>query len=290
MANPKDVFSFSGVNDILDVELTADDGPRLYYQVFYREGSGSWLALYPKSFKLPTVSLDGGGEIKVLVITDDHTFDDGDYAVSKEYAAQKLNGDYVNELLRAIRSNPAASISSPLGVLKNGLCLAQSLRYIMDREDPDIILNLGDTTGIGAGYKWQGLGLPTVGLTDKDFDNISYTLWMRMRKMYSAITPHVPMYLAQGNHDGEEQWNPARLHARDWRQRLFTMPDDSTYPEGGHPDGMYYGFSWGSDSHGPRRRAVPHAAYDGLHGRPLSGHARRLDSRGGPATVVRADR
>ena len=25
------------------------------------------------------------------------------------------------------------------------------------------------------------------------------------------------------------------------------MPDDRTYPEGGHPDGLYYAFSWGSD-------------------------------------------
>jgi hypothetical protein len=247
LANPKDIFTFNGVENILDAELTAGDIPRLFYQVFYREGSGPWQALFPKSVKLPTVALDGGAEIKVLLIGDDHTFDDGDYSVPPDLKVAKLNGDYVNVLLRGIRFDPSAVLPTPLSGLKNGLCLAQALRYIMANEDPDLVINLGDTNGIGAGYKWQGLGLPTVGLTDADYDNISHVLWLRMRKMYSAITPHVPMYIAQGNHDGEEQWNPLRSRAREWRSRLFAMPDDLTYPEGGHPDGMYYAFSWGSD-------------------------------------------
>lgn len=247
LSSPKDVFTFYGVENILDMELSAGEIPRLFYQVLYREGSGSWQALFPKSVKLPTTPLDNGGEIKVLLIADDHTFDDGDYDVPPNLRGSKLSGDYVNELLRGIRFNPAEVLGTPLGALKNGLCLANTLRYIMANEEPDLVINLGDTNGIGAGYKWQGLGLPTVGLTDKDYDYISYVLWLRMRKMYSAITPHVPMYIAQGNHDGEEQWNPLRFRARDWRGRLFAMPDDKTYPEGGHPDGLYYAFSWGSD-------------------------------------------
>jgi 3',5'-cyclic AMP phosphodiesterase CpdA len=248
LADAKDVFTFNGVENILDIELTAGDIPRLFYQVLYREGTGPWQGLFPKSVKLPTVALDGGTEIRVLLIGDDHTFDDGDYSVPPELAVAKLSGDYVNELLRGIRFDPAAVLTTPLSGLRNGLCLAQALRYIMANEDPDLIINLGDTNGIGAAYKWEGLGLPTVGLTDADYDNISRILWLRMRKMYSAITPHVPMYIAQGNHDGEEQWNPLRFRAREWRGRLFAMPDDRTYPEGGHADGMYYAFSWGSDS------------------------------------------
>jgi 3',5'-cyclic AMP phosphodiesterase CpdA len=248
LSSTNDVSTFYGVEDILDAELSAGDIPRLYYQVLYREGSGSWLALFPKSVKLPTNALESGGEIKVLLIGDDHTFDDGDYTVPPEYKAAKLSGEYVNDILRGIRFNPGEPLRTSAESLRNGFCLAQSLRYIMASEDPDLVINLGDTTGIGAGYKWQGLGLPTVGLTDKDYDYISYVLWLRMRKMYSAITPHVPMYIAQGNHDGEEQWNPLRFRARYWRSRLFAMPDDKTYPEGGHPDGLYYAFSWGSDA------------------------------------------
>ncbi len=243
----KDVFTFYGVGDILDVELTAGDIPRLYYQVLYREGSGAWQALFPKSVKLPTVSLEEGGEIKVILFGDDHTFDDGDYIVPDSLKAAKLSGDYVNEILRNVRFNPENPSRSDADSLRNGLCLAQSLRYIMAHEDPDLLINLGDTNGIGAGYKWPGLGLPTEGLTDREYDDISHVLWLRMRKMYSAITPHMPMFLAQGNHDGEEQWNPLQFRAREWRSRLFAMPDDRTYPEGGHPDGRYFAFSWGSD-------------------------------------------
>ncbi len=247
LSNPQDVFTFYGVDNILDVELAAGDIPRLFYQVIYRDGSGPWQALFPKSVKLPTVSLEDGGEIKVILFGDDHTFDDGDYAVPDSLKASKLSGDYVNEILRNARFNPENPVRSPADSLRNGLCLAQSLRYIMAHEDPDLLINLGDTNGLGAGYKWPGLGLPTEGLTDKDYDSISRLLWLRMRKMYSAITPHIPMFIAQGNHDGEEQWNPARNRAREWRSRLFAMPDDRTYPEGGHPDGSYFAFSWGGD-------------------------------------------
>lgn len=247
LAGSKDVYTYYGVDNILDVELTAGDIPRLYYQVQYREGSGPWLALFPKSVKLPTVSLEDRGEIKVLLLGDDHTFDDGDYAVPDGLKASKLNGDYVNEILRNYRFSPNNPSRTPAEDLRNGMCLAHSLRYIMANEDPDLLIHLGDTNGLGAGYKWSGLGLPTANLTDKDYDYICYVLWLRMRKMYSAVTPHVPMFIAQGNHDGEEQWNPTRFRAREWRCRLFAMPDDRTYPEGGHPDGLYYAFSWGSD-------------------------------------------
>jgi hypothetical protein len=247
LANTKDVFTFYGVENILDAELSVGDVPRLFYQVLHREGSGAWKALSPKSVKLPTVSLENGGEIKVILIADDHTFDDADYVVPAGLAGSKLSGDYVNDLLRGLRFNPSEVLNTPLRSLRSGFCLASTLRYIMANEDPDLIIHLGDTNGIGAGYKWPGLGLPAVGLTDKDYDYISHLLWLRMRKIYSAVTPHVPMYIAQGNHDGEEQWNPLRFRARQWRQQLFAMPDDRTYPEGGHPDGIYYAFSWGSD-------------------------------------------
>jgi hypothetical protein len=246
LANPRDIFTYYGVDDILDVELTGWESPRLYYQIYYREGA-TWRRLFPKSVKLPTVSLEDGGEIKVILIGDDHTFDDGDYAVPDSLKASKLSGDYVNEILRNVRFDPNNPVRSAADSLRNGLCLAQSLRYIMAHEDPDLVINLGDTNGIGAGYKWPGLGLPTENLTDKEYNDISYVLWLRMRKMYSAITPHVPMFIAQGNHDGEEQWNPLRSRACEWRNRLFAMPTDQTYPEGGHPDGLYYAFSWGSD-------------------------------------------
>ncbi len=247
LAATKDVMTFYGVGDILETEFFAGDIPRLYYQVLYREGGESWKALAPKSVKLPAV-LDRGGELKVILLSDDHTFDDGDCLVSDDLKAAKLSGDYVNTLLRELRFNPLLRPQTALRHLKNGLCLAHALRYIMASEDPDLIINLGDTTGIGASYKWAGLGLPTVGLTDKEYDYISHTLWLRMRKLYSGLTPYVPVLIAQGNHDGEEQWTSARFRAGEWRKKLFPTPDDRTYPEGGHPDGLYYALSLGTDN------------------------------------------
>jgi 3',5'-cyclic AMP phosphodiesterase CpdA len=246
LAAAKDVITYYGVGDILETDLFAGDIPRLYYQVLYREGGAAWKALAPRSVKIPA-GLDRGGELKVILLADDHTFDDGDYAVPDELKAAKLSGDYVNTLLRELRFNPLLKPQTPLRNLKNGLSLAHALRYIMANEDPDLIINLGDTTGIGAAYKWAGLGLPTVGLTDREYDDISHTLWLRMRKIYSGLTPYVPFVVAQGNHDGEEQWNPARFRAGEWRKRLFPMPDDRTFPEGGHPDGLYYALSLGTD-------------------------------------------
>jgi 3',5'-cyclic AMP phosphodiesterase CpdA len=250
LSKTNDILSFTGVRDILDVELFGGDSRRLYYQVLYREGSAAWKALSAKSFKLPNANLTGGGEIKVLLISDDHTFDDADCPVPDTHKAIKLSGDYVNEFMKKLRSDPNFVPDKPLGALKNGLCLAQTLRYIMAYEDPDLIFNLGDTNGIGASYKWEKLGLPapSPNLTERDYDTICRILWLRMRKMYSALTPWVPMYIAQGNHDGEEQWNDAKLKALDWRKKLFDMPNQSTSPDGGNPDGQYYAFSWGSDA------------------------------------------
>ena len=245
------VLSFTGVRDILDLEITGGESRRLFYQVLYREGNAAWKALSPKSFKLPNASLAGGDEIKILLISDDHTFDDADYPVPESHKAIKLSGDYVNEFMKKLRADPRSKPENPLGALKNGFCLAQTLRYIMAYEDPDVMLNLGDTNGIGAGYKWEKLGLPspTSGLTEKDHDHICRILWLRMRKIYSSVTPSVPMYIALGNHDGEEQWNSSRIKARDWRRRLFDMPDHASSSEGGHPDGQYYALSLGGDVH-----------------------------------------
>jgi 3',5'-cyclic AMP phosphodiesterase CpdA len=247
LSSTNDVQSFSGIEDRLDFTLSGYSSPRLYYQVMYREGQGNWKALAPKSVKLPGVDLDAGGEIKVVLISDDHTFDDGDYGVPDSYKAIKLNGDYVNEFMKGLKTNPSWEPVEPLARLKNGFFLAKALRRILYAEDPDFIIHLGDTNGINASYSWAGLGLPWSNLKDEDYDYIVRTLWLRVRKMYSAVTPSIPMYVALGNHDGEEAWNGLRFKAREWRQKYFPLPGSQIYPEGGHENGNYYAFSWGAD-------------------------------------------
>lgn len=242
-----DVQSFFGVEGSLDCTLSAPDIPRLHYQVQYREGQGPWKALSPRSFRLPNSSLQSGGRVQAIFIGDDHNFDDGDYSLPEEYRQTKISGDYVNEVLKKIRTNPNADPGYPINRLMNGFYLARAIRYIMNYEDPDVVILLGDTTGIGSSYRWKAWGLPYENLTEADRDYIARTLWLRMRKVYSGLTPYMPVYITLGNHDGEEGWNSLRFRSRQWRSKYFPLPDQTTYPEGGHPDGNYYAFSWGAD-------------------------------------------
>ena len=247
LSQTTDVQSFTGVEGSLDVLLTGGDIPRLYYQVQYREGQGGWKAMSPRSFRLPNTDLQKGGRVQALFIADDHNFDDGDYAVPDPYKTTKITGDYVNDILRALRTNPHADPGFPLNKLMNGFYLAKAIQHILNYEDPDFVVLLGDSTGIGASYRWKSWGFPDGNLTEADRDYIARTLWLRMRKVYSGLTPSMPVYMAMGNHDGEEGWNSLRFKSKEWRSQYFPLPVQTTYPEGGHPDGNFYAFSWGSD-------------------------------------------
>jgi 3',5'-cyclic AMP phosphodiesterase CpdA len=250
LASANAVHSYSGVTDSLTVPLSGNDSDRLHYQVQFRREGGSWSALSPKSFRLPNTRLSNGGVVRALVISDDHTFDDADPEMPASHREMMLNGDYVNEFLRRLRVNPSWTPERPLQKLVNGFSLARAMRHILETEDPDFIINLGDTTGIGSSYRFKALGLPESPSTDEERDFVARTLWLRMRKLYSALTPSMPMFIALGNHDGEESWNSLRFRARHWRTNYFPLPREGTYAEGGHPQGNYYAFTWGGDSDG----------------------------------------
>ncbi|MBN2198744.1 MAG: metallophosphoesterase [Candidatus Aminicenantes bacterium] len=244
------VHSYSGVTDSLTVPLSGNESERLYYQVQFRKSGGSWSALSPKSFRLPNARLSQGRHVRVLVFADDHTFDDVDPELPSSHQELMRSGDYVNEFLRHLRDKPDWTPESPLQRLVNGFELARAMRHVLEAEDPDFLIHLGDTTGIGASYRFKALGLPEYPATDQERALIARTLWLRMRKLYSALTPSLPMFIALGNHDGEEGWNSLRAAAREWRLKYFPLPTDRTYPEGGHPQGNYYAFTWGADEDG----------------------------------------
>jgi len=247
LANPRETLSYTGVSGTFNTVIHGYDSPRLYYQVQYREGQQSWKALPPRNFKLPNARLREGGRVQALFIADDHNFDDGDYGVTPEYRQTKITGDYMVDFLKGLRRNTQWLPAYPLDKFKFSLALIRAVRYILAHEDPDFLVNLGDTNGIGASYRWESWGLPFRNLTDSDYDYIAKTLWLRMRKAFAGLTPNMPTYIALGNHDGDENWNSGRFRAKYWRQQFFTLPDQATYPEGGHPEGNYYAFSWGSD-------------------------------------------
>jgi hypothetical protein len=247
LAAPRETLSFTGVQGALETVMHGADAPRQYYQVQYREGSGAWKALPPRNFKLPNARLQSGGKIQAVFIGDDHAFDDADVAVTPDLKATKISGDFFCDFLRNLKTNVAWLPSNALANMANALSLSKAIRQILLTEDPDVAINLGDSTGIGAEYRWENWGLPFQNLTPANYEYIARTLWYRMRKAYSGLTPNMPTLIALGNHDGEEGYNPARAYAASWRQKLFTQPDASAYPEGGHPNGNYYALTLGAD-------------------------------------------
>ncbi len=247
LANPLESLSFTGVKTSFDTVLRGYDSPRLHYQIQYREGQGIWKAHPPRSFKLPNTSLTSGGQVQAILLGDDHTFDDADYSLPEAYRKTRITGDYFVDFLRGMRSDPKWYPDPPLDALKFSYLLIRGIYQVLANEDPDFFINMGDCNGIGSGYKWQNWGLPHQNLTDADFDYISRTLWLRIRKAFSGLTPNMPVFFVLGNHDGESSWDAARFRAREWRNKLFPLPTRTTYDEGGHPDGNYYGFTWGSD-------------------------------------------
>jgi predicted phosphodiesterase len=247
LANPREYLSFTGVQGPIEAVMHGFDAPRQYYQIQYREGAGAWKALPPRNFKLPNARLQSGGSIQAVFIGDDHTFDDADVAVTTDLKATKISGDFFCDFLRNLKSNAAWRPSNALANMTNSLSLIKAIRQILISEDPDLAINLGDSTGIGSEYRWENWGLPFKNLTDANYDYIARTLWYRMRKAFSGLTPNMPTLMVLGNHDGEEGYNPARSYAKSWRQKLFPQPDSSTYPEGGHPDGNYYALTLGAN-------------------------------------------
>ncbi len=245
---PRETLSFTGVTGSLDTVLHGYDSPRLYYQVQYREGgTGAWKALSPRNFKLPNARLLSGGQVQAVLIGDDHTFDDADVAVTADLKATKITGDFFCDFLRGLKSDASWLPSNALANMANSLSLIKTIRQILNSEDPDLFMNMGDTTGIGAEYRWEAWGLPYKNLTSSDYDYIARTLWLRMRKAYSGLTPNMPTLTVLGNHDGEEGYNPARTSAKAWRQKYFPSPEAGAYPESGHADGNYFALTRSGD-------------------------------------------
>ena len=247
LATTMDVQSFAGVKDSLDLQIRGYDSPRLYYQVQYRVGQDAWKALPPRNFKIPNAKLQNGGQINAFFIGDDHNFDDGSVNVPPEYIQTKITGDYFFDFLNILRSNRNSEPSAPLNRLNFSFYLIHGLYHILASEDPDFIVNLGDSNGIGAKHRWESWGLPFKNLTETGYDYIARVLWLRSRKAFSAVTPNMPVYWALGNHDGEGARSEERAKAKLYRQKYFQFPTGVTHPEGGHPDGNYFAFTWGAD-------------------------------------------
>lgn len=245
---------YSSVKDSLSIPLTGLFwGPEFHYRLEYRDSGskGLWRAAPERRVKTPAAFIHLG-RLEVMLIGDDHTFDDADLGSrvveNRVLRELRLSGDYVNLFLGELARNSSyfPEGGTDLAKMTNGYCLARMIHHIRQSEDPDFVIILGDTTGIGASYKWKGLGLknPTDGLTDVEYDRYSGLFWLRMRKMLSALTPHIPVYIALGNHDGESGYDRARPWAGKYRKKLFPQPG---LRQGGSVEENYFPLIWGRD-------------------------------------------
>jgi 3',5'-cyclic AMP phosphodiesterase CpdA len=240
---------YSGVNESLEVPITnVNRLSILTYRIEYREiGERTWKSTPLRTVKTPMHYVNTG-RIEVILIGDDHTPDDADMGSTVLYDEElrrlRLNGDYVNRFIKKLRGNPDyyPEAGSEYAKLMNGFTLASTLNYIHKNENPDFIINLGDHRG-GFGHKWPGLGLKDqFDITDQERDQYMKIFRLGTRKIYSVLSPEIPIYWALGNHDGEMGYGRTRNSAMPYRKKYFKLPGLST---GGSSDENYYFVPWG---------------------------------------------
>ncbi|MBW2307416.1 MAG: metallophosphoesterase [Deltaproteobacteria bacterium] len=101
---------------------------------------------------------------------------------------------------------------------------------------PEFLLMLGDNI-----QTFTSHGGP---MSDPRYGPLLYLL---LRRGLGNLPSSVPVFMVNGNWEGENGWHPAR--EREWarlaRKTFIPNPDATTYPEGGSGNGDYYGFTWG---------------------------------------------
>lgn len=242
------VSSFYGVRDSLDIpfhNLYRD--PFFSYRIEYKETQeGSWKSTPQRTVKTPCVSLDKR-QIEVIFIGDDHIPDDAD---SPDNPLQdetlrylRVTGEATNYFLKKILANPHFVPQGQERHLMNAFCMASTLHHIYLHESPDLIVDLGDHLG-GFGHKWEGLGLKNQhSVTAQENDSYEKMFRIATRKVFSALSPTIPIYWTLGNHDGEAGFLSTLVPATKYRKKYFRLPGAA---EGGSPDQNYYSLFWGA--------------------------------------------
>jgi len=185
--------SFYGLNDSLEIPILLQwHTSRFHYKIEYKESKESaWRSTPKRSVNVPGSS----SKTKIIFISDDHYFDD------------------------AGLSNPDQSI-----------CLNNTIAQIQ-KENPDLIINLGDT-GLAAGHRWEQLGLKSQHqATLAEIDQYEKLFRINQRKIFSALTPTVPIYWVLGNHDNEAGFNRTRESAVKYRKKYWKQPQNSSSDE-----------------------------------------------------------
>lgn len=214
----------NGVKSSTDIGF-AFEGPKLSYSVQYRENSGRWKEVGPYTSKTPDKDLKNGDKIEIIVIGDDHSYADLRWAENTEFWRRMiLNGDYIPELIRRINEDPRY-LPDDWRQFPFGCNISHAQRHILLNEDPDLIINLGDTAGLETTVRERGWGIDLEKYKDeKYFNKGAKLLWERYRRAWEALMPWVSYYVAIGNHEGEEGFDPMREHSVRHRKRVLRQP------------------------------------------------------------------
>lgn len=247
------VFSYTGVSDSLDIpfeNLYRD--PFFTYRLEYKDiHEGIWKSTPERVVKTPCVSLEEK-DIEIILVGDDHFPDDADDPSNPLQDSKlrnlRITGESVNYFLKKIQASSAYVPQGEERRLMNAFCLASFIHQIMLHENPDFITILGDHHG-GFGHKWEGLGLKRQhATTEEERDQYVKTFRIATRKIFSALSPTIPIYWALGNHDGEAGFFGTRVPAIKYRKKYFKLPGESV---GGAPDENYYSVLWGTKEGNP---------------------------------------
>lgn len=241
--------TFYGIEDNLDMTFIPDPALLFFrYRIEYKNSTDSrWLST-PERKVRSFSSFAEEENFTAVIIGDDHTPDDADaensILVDDRLRELRLNGDYVNMFMKKILADPEYRPNSDEEEWKlvNGYTLASTILHILQNEKPNLIIHCGDHRG-GFGHKWPGLGLKNQ-YEASDSDIAAYMKIFRMgtRKIFSALTPEVPVYWALGNHDGEAGYHHFQPWAAHYRKKYFKLPGIET---GNSPDENYYSLVWG---------------------------------------------
>lgn len=242
-------LSYSSVNDSLHIPFkNVYKDPYLNYRIEYKSvHESNWRSTPVRTVKTP-VTLLSQKDIEIIMISDDHFPDDADSSLDRlqdEYLRQiRLTGESVNYFLEKLLVNPDYERDDQERFLFNAYCLASFIRHVYLNESPDFIVNLGDHHG-GFGHKWEGLGLLNqFEVTDEERDAYTKIFRLATRKIFSALSPFVPIYWSLGNHDGEPGFHGTKDSATVYRKKYFRLPGEAA---GNSPDENYYSLHWGAD-------------------------------------------
>lgn len=218
----------------------------LKYKLIYKTPDNKTEETCYRYVKTPLKTLKDG-PIRIIVFADTHLPDDRGFTradlTNPEIFDLRTNGEYVNKIfLSKLVNNSGYLPSGDERYLLNGFNVARFIWHVLNYEDPDFIINLGDDHG-GFGHTWESLGLPNQHLaTELQLDSILKMFRLAQRKIYSALMSHIPCYYVLGNHDGENGWSRMMEYAKKWRKRFLPLPG-ATY--GSSPDENYYQIIWG---------------------------------------------